>query len=92
MPTLAIEKDHLAQAERDLAEGQARIARQSVLVEHMQNAGQDVTQAEALLDNFRQTLSAWQDHRDEILRTIARLERGSGLRGVEDGEQASGVP
>jgi hypothetical protein len=69
-----IERAHLARAERDIVEGQARIARQVELLDRLGPRSQDRKQGEALLQVFRQTLQAWQEHRDEILRTIARLE------------------
>jgi cyclopropane fatty-acyl-phospholipid synthase-like methyltransferase len=75
---LQTEREHLAKAERDINEGEARIARQAELLRYMRDAGQDVSQAETLLENLKKTLQIWKEHRDEILRTIARLE-GPGM-------------
>jgi hypothetical protein len=75
MLDMATEREHLAQAERHVAEGEARIARQAELVERLRGGGQDVAAAEALLTNLQQTLAIWKDHRAEILATIARLEQ-----------------
>lgn len=74
MLNLAEERRVLAKAERDIAEGEARISRQAALLERLRRGGRDVARAEALLETLRQTLRAWQAHRAEILRTIARLE------------------
>jgi hypothetical protein len=72
----ATEAEHLARAERDIAEGAARIARQAALIDRLQDKGRDV--AAELLANLRQALGQWQDHRDEIPRTIDRLAREPG--------------
>ena len=74
MSDLATERRHLAKAERDLVEGEDRIARQAGLVEQLRGHGRDTAGAEALLETLRRTLEAWRDHRDTILRTVARLE------------------
>ncbi|WP_376091676.1 hypothetical protein ACE7GA_22185 [Roseomonas sp. CCTCC AB2023176] len=78
MTDLPTERRHLAKAERDVADGKARIMRQADLVGRLRAEGRDVAQAEALLSTMRQSLEAWQDHREEILRTIARLESAPG--------------
>ena len=75
--SLADEKKHLAQADRDIAMGEERIARQAELIEEMRESGQSVIEAEKLLRTLRQCLETWQDHREEILRTIIRLEGGA---------------
>src|SRR3712207_8962150 len=41
-------------------------------IDRMRRDGHDVTEAERLLLTLRETLAAWQDHRDEILRELAR--------------------
>lgn len=74
MPDLATEREHLAKADLDLAEGKARIGRQVELIDRLRKRGHSVSEAEGLLDTLQQTLLAWQGHREEILRTIARLE------------------
>ena len=77
MLDIATERAHLAKAERDLVAGEARIARQAALVERLRPGGEGVEAAEALLETLRQSLLGWRAHRDEILRTIARLESGA---------------
>lgn len=71
---LAMERDHLAAAEKDLAEGGQRIAKQAALLDRLRRDGRDTAQAESFLRTLEQTLLIWRDHRDEILRAIARLE------------------
>lgn len=75
MPDVESERGHLARAERDIAEGEARISRQAELVARLQAEGQRTEDAEALLRNFRETLQAWKAHRGLILRVIADPER-----------------
>lgn len=75
MTDLAMEREHLAKAERDLVEGEERIARQAELLARLREAGHDIGLAEILLHNLEQTLQVWKDHRDEILATLARLEK-----------------
>ena len=72
MPVSAKERNHLAKAERDIAEGEERITRQMLLIEKMRQDGHDATEAEKMLRTLRETLSAWQEHREEILRELAR--------------------
>lgn len=77
MLPIDMERAHLAKAELDIVEGQARIDRQIELLERLRPTGQDLSQAQALLEVLQQTLQTWRDHRDEILRTIARLEHAA---------------
>lgn len=74
MPDLAMERAHLALAERDIIEGEDRVFRQEELVALMRSRDQDTTEAEALLRVLRETLLIWKAHRDQILRTIANLQ------------------
>lgn len=74
MPDLAMERAHLALAERDILEGEGRVFRQEELVALMRSRDQNTTEAEALLRVLRETLLTWKSHRDQILRTIANLE------------------
>lgn len=77
MLNIAIEREHLAKAEQDLVEGEGRIRRQVATIETLRANGHSIAEAEALLVTLRQTLRAWQDHRDEIALTITRLESGA---------------
>ncbi|PVE20656.1 hypothetical protein DC522_30990 [Microvirga sp. KLBC 81] len=72
MPDPALEWEHLAKAERDIAEGERRITRQMLLIEKMLQEGRDTAEAEKLLLILRETLAEWQAHREEILRDLER--------------------
>ena len=74
MPDLAMERAHLALAERDIIEGEGRVFRQEELMALMRSQGQTTAEAEALLRVLRETLLVWKAHRDQILRMIASLE------------------
>jgi hypothetical protein len=73
MIDLATEKRTLIKANRDIAEGEERIGRQIDLIGRLRDGGHSVD-AQALLQTLQETLQAWRGHREEILRTIARLE------------------
>lgn len=75
MPNLATERAHLRLAERHIVEGKERIARQADLVAELQARQQDASEAEALLQNFHETLEIWKAHRDQIRRAISGIER-----------------
>ena len=75
MTGLAVEREHLVKADDDIAHGERRITGQMLLVERLREIGCETGGAEELLATPRQTLAAWRDHRDEILRRIAHLER-----------------
>jgi hypothetical protein len=77
MLDIAMERAHLAKADRGIAAGEERIRCQLLRVEAMRNSHLDLTQAEALLETFRQTLEVWRGHRGEILSAITRLEARS---------------
>ena len=67
-----VEREHLAKAERDIAEGERRITKQALLIEKLREDGHDVTEAEKLLQTLQDTLTEWEAHRDEILRELER--------------------
>ncbi|WP_201833803.1 hypothetical protein [Microvirga zambiensis] len=77
MPDLNLDREHLAKAERDIAEGERRVTRQMILIEKLRHDGHDTVEAEHLLLTLETTLAEWQAHREEILRD---LERHSALR------------
>jgi hypothetical protein len=72
MPDPAIEREHLSKAERHIAEGEERITRQMLLIDRLRREGHNVSEAERLLLTLRETLVTWQEHREEILRALAR--------------------
>ena len=77
MLDIAMERAHLVKADLGIAAGEERIRCQLLRVEAMRDGHLDLTQAEALLETFRQTLEVWRGHRGEILAAIARLEARS---------------
>ena len=74
MADLQTEREHLLKADRHIVEGERRITAQALRVERLRGGGHDTDESERLLLNLRQTLEAWWDHREAILREIARLE------------------
>ena len=75
MADLAMEREHLVNADSDIAGGKRRVGAQALPVERLRRDRHKTVDAEALLLTLRQTLDAWKAHRDEIRRAIARLER-----------------
>ncbi|MBA2920565.1 hypothetical protein GON01_09445 [Sphingomonas sp. MAH-20] len=65
-----METRHLAVADRNIAEGEARVERQLELIERLKMRGADTATAEALLDLLRQTLMGWNRERDLIIATL----------------------
>jgi len=63
----ALIEDHLAEAERHVQEGREHVMRQMGLVLELQQDGHDTTEAERLLEQFREML------------TLYIADRGSGL-------------
>lgn len=72
---LTIEKTHLVQAERDIAEGEERVRNQTALTLHLQGRGEDGLRAERLLVLLEETLIQWKMHRELIVSRIAYLEQ-----------------
>ncbi|WP_414473117.1 hypothetical protein [Microvirga sp. M2] len=68
------EREHLARAERDIAEGERRVTRQTLLVEELRRDGRDTGEAERHLLILQETLASWYSHRDLILQELARHE------------------
>jgi hypothetical protein len=74
MNELATELANLGKAELDIAEGEARITRQQMIIDAQREIGEPVLKAEDLLQSLETTLAAWRDHRQQILGRIAYLE------------------
>jgi hypothetical protein len=66
----AMETRHLAVADRNIAEGKARLIRQLALIERLKMQGVDTDSAEAFLDLLRQTLAGWNRERDLIVAAL----------------------
>jgi hypothetical protein len=63
--------DELAVADRDVTEGQERIARQAEVLCELDAQGQDTTHAQNLLLVMQQSLDAVSAHRQQIVRELA---------------------
>jgi hypothetical protein len=66
-----MEERHLAIANRNIAEGEARVERQLALIERMNlRGGGDTDAAERFLDLLRQMLESWKHERDMIVEAL----------------------
>lgn len=65
-----METRHLAVADRNIAEGEARIERQLALIARLKTRDADTDTAEIFLDLLRQTLAGWNRERDVILAAL----------------------
>ncbi|MFC4171586.1 hypothetical protein ACFOYU_05885 [Microvirga sp. GCM10011540] len=72
MPDTQQEREHLAQADQHIAEGERRVAEQIALIERMIEQGQDTTLAKDFLRTLEQVLPQWHAHRRLILGRIAQ--------------------
>jgi hypothetical protein len=66
--------DELAVADRDVTEGQERIARQAEVVCELDADGHDTTDARNLLLVMQQSLDAMNAHRQQIVRELASAQ------------------
>jgi hypothetical protein len=64
-------KDHLAQAERRIAEGRDHVERQRQIVEEVVRGGEDARRSTALLELFEKTLAAHVEERDRLRNELA---------------------
>lgn len=71
MADLEMERRHLLQADRHVAEGSARIARQELLIEGMESRGQDTGAGFRVLHLMRETLALITAHREIIIAALA---------------------
>ena len=61
---------HLAVAERHVAEGEERLVKQEALILHLGSAGFDTDQACAVLDTMRASQTLYYQDRDRIQREL----------------------
>jgi hypothetical protein len=73
--SLEMERRHLEQANRHIAEGWERIAAQKARVALMERGGHDTGLARDLLRHFERALEHMLEHRELILRAIDRLQQ-----------------
>lgn len=69
---LMSEEDHLALADRHIAEALQRIAEQEVRLRTARSTGVDAVEGQRLLSNFRTTLDEMRVHRTLIIDAIER--------------------
>ena len=74
MMNLKAQKALLGQVERDIAESEARVAKQSLRIGRMHSAEREVHLAEGLLRRWEMARQVGKARRTEILRDIAELE------------------
>lgn len=68
------EDEHLALAQRHVAEGEQRVAQQMRLVDRLATDGRDTADAAKFLETLMQSLAVMRDHLQLILREIADAE------------------
>jgi aspartate aminotransferase-like enzyme len=68
------EREELAKAERDIAEGERLVAEQVLRIGWMARRGHDTREAETLLRNYEQPLEQLRRHQQLILDEIRRQE------------------
>ena len=71
MVSIAIEREHLAQAARHVVEGEARVRHQRALLARLADHGHDVRMAELVLETMQTSLVRMKEHHAMIERTIA---------------------
>ena len=74
------EEQHLALANRHIAEATERIARQSALIGRMAGAGWDTSLSERLLQEMERALGLIYVHRAQIMRELSDLSRANEVR------------
>lgn len=72
---LSIERDLLAKAETDLAQGRLRLRSQQAMLAVLRSGGLDCKEVERLTEVTGQMLVQWERHRSLIEQRILFLER-----------------
>ena len=67
-------QQHLAQAERHIAQGVVHLARQRVLITELHRAGHDTDEARAILDSLMETQALHQQDRERLLSLASQRE------------------
>jgi hypothetical protein len=65
-------QQELAQADRHIAEGNGRIARQVEVMRELDRHGHDTTRGWSLLEEMEDAVAAMDTHRQQIVRELAR--------------------
>ena len=63
---------HLRRADVDIAEARNRIERQAKLIVRLEKRGRDAVAARSVLLTMRETLRLMEDHRELIMKELAR--------------------
>jgi hypothetical protein len=63
---------HLRRADVDIAEARNRIERQAELIVRLEERGRDAVAARSVLPTMRETLRLMEDHRELIMKELAR--------------------
>jgi hypothetical protein len=66
--------DHLALAERHIAEGEITIERQQTLIANLEQGGHDTTLPQELLSQFLDTQRSHEEDRERLRRELAQLD------------------
>jgi len=66
------EEEHLRKADADIAQGEERIERQQQLIERLAAHGHNVATAKSILQTMYETLEVMKEHREIILKELAR--------------------
>ena len=72
MPDISELQQELAQADRHIAEGNGRIARQVEVLRELDRHGHDTTHAQSLLQVMKDAVAAMDTHRQQIVRELSR--------------------
>jgi hypothetical protein len=72
MPDISELQQELAQADRHIAGGNVRIARQGEVLRELDRHGHDTTGAHSLLQAMKDAIAAMDTHRQQIVRELSR--------------------
>ena len=72
MPDISELRQELAKADRHIAEGNGRIARQAEVVCELDRQGHDTRAAQSLLRAMKDAVAAMDTHRQQIVRELSR--------------------
>jgi hypothetical protein len=84
-----IERQHLEEADRRIADALRRITEQESLIAERRLSGEDLDHALALLASMHRTLQVFQDHRGAIAKVIEVSARAAATRPVLSSPPAS---
>lgn len=68
------EVEHLNKAEADIGAGETRVTEQVMRIERLRSGGRDTREAERFLQILKRMLAEWQQHREDIIKTIRQID------------------